>query len=73
MGAGQLYTSYCYTAQKNQNSYVLYFVIWSANGCGSGNCDPCHAARRQEAECKALDRRVMIEKPIEEIVSTFEF
>jgi hypothetical protein len=72
VGAGQLYTSYCYVAQKNQKRYVLYFVIWSANGCGNGNCG-AYCGTSTEAECKALDRRTMIEKPIETIVSTFRF
>ena len=72
VGAGQLYTSYCYVAQKNQSNYVLYFVIWSANGCGGGNCGP-YCGTPTEAECKALDRSATIEKPIKEIVSTFKF
>jgi hypothetical protein len=72
VGAGQLYTSYCYVAQKNQKSYVLYFVIWSSNGCGNGNCG-AYCDTPTEAECKALDRSAMIEKPIETIVSTFKF
>jgi hypothetical protein len=72
VGAGQLYTSYCYVAQKNQKSYVLYFVIWSSNGCGNGNCG-AYCDTPTEAECKSLDRSTMIEKPIETIASTFKF
>lgn len=72
-GAGQLYSSYCYIARKEENNYVLYFAIWSVNGCGNGNCGPSCCGTFNEAECKNLDRAQMIEKPIEKIVSTFKF
>jgi hypothetical protein len=71
-GAGSLYSSYCYIAQKNQKYYILYFVIWSHLGCGGGNCG-AYCGTQFEIECKNLDRTTMIEKPIEKIVSTFKF
>jgi len=71
-GAGSLYSSYCYIAQKNQKNYVLYFVIWSHLGCGNGSCG-AYCETQFETECKNLDRIKDIEKPIEKIVSTFKF
>lgn len=71
-GAGSLYTSYCYIAEKGQKNYLLYFVIWSHLGCGNGGCG-AYCGTEHETECMNLDRASAVEKPIEKIVSTFKF
>lgn len=72
VGAGSLYGDYCYVTKKDQNYYVLDFVIWSHTGCGDGGCG-AYCETQFEMECKNLDRADMIEKPIEKIVSTLKF
>jgi len=70
VGAGQLYSSYCYVIQGAKKSYVLDFEIWSHNGCWSGQCG-AYCGTQFEQECKDLDRTEDIEDPINDIVKSF--
>ena len=69
--AGSIYTSYCYVTEKDNNYYVLSFVIRSTSGCGY-NCGP-YCDTQYESECENLNIYKDIEKPIKDIVSTFRF
>ncbi|MDD2646980.1 MAG: hypothetical protein PHV78_03840 [Patescibacteria group bacterium] len=70
-GAGSLYNTYCYVAQKHQKFYVLYFVVWSHLGCGDGSCG-AYCETQFETECRNLDRTITINQPIELMVSSLK-
>jgi hypothetical protein len=71
IGAGSMYTTYCYTTQIEKSTYTVLFSIWSAAGCGQGNCGP-YCDTPNEEECKTLDRTKEMDEPIEKIMSTFK-
>ena len=54
VGAGQLYSLYCYVIQWNANYYVFSITIHSTNGCGNNNCWP-YCGTPYEQECKDFD------------------
>jgi hypothetical protein len=71
-GAGNLYSSYCYVAEKNQKYYIIYFLINSHTGCYQGGCG-AYCGTQYETECRNFDLVRDVEKPIEKIMSTFMF
>jgi hypothetical protein len=71
VGAGQLYTDYCYVQNINNYNYVIHFLIHSTNGCGNGNCGPYCGTSNDQA-CKNFDMQKEIVQPIENILSTFK-
>jgi len=72
VGAGQLYSDYCYIYTIGYWSYVIDFSIHSTNGCGNGNCGP-YCGTSNEQACKNFDMQKEVIAPIEQIVSTFKF
>ena len=72
VGAGQLYTDYCYVLNTSNKNYVINFLIHSTNGCGGGNCGP-YCGTTNEQACKNFDMQKEVIQPIEEIISTFKF
>ncbi len=72
VGAGQLYSEYCYILDENNKNYVIDFLIHSTSGCGNGNCGP-YCGTENEQACKNFDIQKEIIQPIEEIISTFKF
>jgi hypothetical protein len=69
--AGSSYDSYCYVTKKDQNYYVISFVIRTTNGCGQ-NCGP-YCGTQYEQECLNFSLLKDVETPIKNIVSTFKF
>ena len=68
--AGSTYTTYCYIGRKDQKNYAIQFVIRYTSGCGE-NCGP-YCGTENEAACKNFDKVKEVEKPIEQMVSTFK-
>jgi hypothetical protein len=69
--AGSSYNSYCYVTEKDQNYYVISFVIKTTNGCGQ-NCS-VYCYTQYEEECLNFDGNKEVEEPISQIISTFKF
>jgi hypothetical protein len=69
--AGSSYNSYCYVTKKDQNYYVISFVIRTTNGCGQ-NCGP-YCGTQYEQECLSFSLLKDVETPIKNIVFTFKF
>jgi hypothetical protein len=72
VGAGQLYTTYCYLTQKDAKYYALEFVSHSHTGCFAGECG-AYCGTPNEQECRNFDLKRDVEMPIKTIVSTFNF
>ena len=72
VGAGQLYSDYCYVLSRNNKYYSINFLIHSTNGCGNGNCGPWCGTSNEQA-CKKFDMQKEVVQPIEKIVSTLKF
>ena len=72
IGAGQLYSDYCYVIPLAQagGSAVIDFVIQSHSACGFGTCG-AYCGTQYETECLNLNRKLAIETPIQQMVSTF--
>ncbi|MFA6354383.1 MAG: hypothetical protein WCX12_01710 [Candidatus Paceibacterota bacterium] len=70
-GAGTLYSNFCYVIPSKEKYYVLDFLIRSHTGCGDGGCG-AYCETQFESECRKLDRNRDIEKPIQDIVSSFK-
>lgn len=70
VGAGQLYSFYCYVFTQNTKKIVLDFEIQSANGCGNDNCGP-YCSTQFENECRTLDFTKDIETPIQTMANSF--
>jgi hypothetical protein len=68
---GSIYKTYCYTTKRNDNYYVINFLIRSTSRCG--NICGSYCGTQYEAECKNLEIIKDIEEPINQIVSTFTF
>lgn len=69
--AGSSYNSYCYVTKKDQNYYLISFVIRTTNGCGD-NCGP-YCGTQYETECRNFDFSKDVEIPIRKIMFTFRF
>lgn len=69
VGAGQLYSLYCYVVQGTDNYYVVDVTIHSTNGCWWGNCGP-YCDTPNEQECKNFDITKDITQPLNDIVAT---
>ena len=73
IGAGQLYSSYCYVfANNNGSTAVIDFVIRSHSACGFGGCG-AYCGTQYESECTDLDRKTAIADPIQRMANTFIF
>jgi hypothetical protein len=72
VGAGQLYTTYCYLTQKNSKYYALEFVSHSHTGCFAGECG-AYCGTANEQECRNFDLKRDVEIPIRAVVLTFSF
>jgi hypothetical protein len=72
VGAGQLYTDYCYALDANNKHYTINFLIHSTNGCGDGNCGP-YCGTENEQACKNFDMQKEVVQPMENMVSTLKF
>lgn len=71
VGAGTLYSDFCYVIPSKEKYYVLDFLIRSHTGCENGGCG-AYCETQFETECRKLDRNRDIEKPIQDIVSSFK-
>jgi hypothetical protein len=71
VGAGQLYTLYCYVIQGKDNYYVFDITIHSTNGCWWGNCGP-YCGTEHEQECKDFDMTKDVAQPLNDIVATLK-
>lgn len=71
VGAGQLYTLYCYVVEGKNNYYVFDITIHSPNGCWGGNCG-AYCGTPFEQECKSLDRAKDILLPLTNVVATLK-
>jgi hypothetical protein len=69
--AGSSYLSYCYVTEKDLKYCVIDFVIRVTNGCGQ-SCSVYCGTQYQE-ECLNFNLENDVEKPIENILSTFKF
>jgi hypothetical protein len=69
--AGSTFTTYCYTTKKDQNNYTIEFLIRYTSGCGE-NCGP-YCGTPNETACRNFDKVKEVEKPIEQMISTFKF
>jgi hypothetical protein len=70
IGAGSLYSTYCYLVQAKENTYVFNFTVRSHSGCGGGECG-AYCDTPNEQECRDLDRVKTIEEPLNQIVDSF--
>jgi hypothetical protein len=73
IGAGQLYSEYCYVLEGGQNySAVIDFIIQSHSACGFDGCG-AYCGTQYEDECTNLSREKDIEGPIQQAVDTAMF
>lgn len=73
IGAGQLYSEYCYVVEGGQNyTAVIDFIIQSHSACGFDGCG-AYCGTQYEDECANLDRQKDIEGPIQQAVDTAMF
>jgi len=73
IGAGQLYSEYCYIFDNNKGSLaVIDFIIQSHTGCGFGGCG-AYCGTEYEKECQNLDRKTEIGTTIMQIIETASF
>jgi len=69
VGAGSLYSNYCYITEKNQKYYAIEFEIRSHTGCYNGECG-AYCETQNEQECRNFDLKRDVESVIQKIVST---
>lgn len=69
-GAGSLYSTYCYIAQKDQRYYALEFIIQSHTGCVNGDCG-AYCGTANEQACRQFDLTRDVTGPIKQMVATF--
>ena len=68
-GLGSVFPTYYYTTKHNDNYFVIKFETRRV-----GSCDAYYDSTKQ-SECEEFQKNIdeIVEKPIENIVSTFRF
>jgi hypothetical protein len=73
VGAGQLYSDYCYVFDGGQGlSSVIDFIIQSHTACGFSGCG-AYCGTQYESECTNLNRQKDIEMPLQQMIDTVNF
>jgi len=73
VGAGQLYTQYCYVFTGSKGDFaVIDFIIHSHTACGFGGCG-AYCGTQYESECTNLNWEKDIQQPIQKMVDTATF
>ncbi len=72
VGAGSLYSNYCYITEKDSKYYSIEVQIQSHTGCYEGGCG-AYCGTQYEQECREFDLERDVEPLIQKIASTISW